>query len=179
VDPPLSAAFRPRSSRMNIVFWFVVAAGPVAAFTQNTELEAKLGKSDVGALALLPSKGYKNGAAGFFMDHDFYVVPGSERAWCQDRSRGVLKAGCYVELFFQRRGQRARDPHGDACGFSARWFKASGEAGYVPTPGSPFAGAIAAADSGLFDRDMNDPPAPAHFKDARRLESCTARSSPD
>src|SRR5689334_20347560 len=136
-NPGRPVPWRPASTCAFVLL--VVLSPRVAAFTQDAELEVQLGRSDPEALARLPSKGYKDGAAGFFAEYGFYVVPGSQRAWCQERGRGILKAGCYVELFFQRSGQNARDPYGDPCGYLGRWYRPRGERGYVPTPGSPFA----------------------------------------
>jgi len=153
-------------------------ASPAAAYTQDHELEAKLKRSDAAALALLPSKGYKYGASGFFEAQGFAVVPGSQRAWCQNHTRGVLKPGCYVELFFHRREENSTDVEGHPCGYPGRWFQASPGGAYVSTPGSPFAAAIAMADPTLFDRDLDGFSAPRNLREARRLEHCSAKQVP-
>jgi hypothetical protein len=153
-------------------------ASTAAAYTQNYELEAKLERSDAAVLAMFPSKGYKDGASGFFKAQGFAVVPGSQRAWCQNHTRGILKPGCYVELFFHRRDENSTDAEGHPCGYPGRWFQASPGGAYVPTPGSPFAAAIADADPTLLDRDLNGFSAPKDLREARRLEHCSAKQVP-
>jgi len=116
---------------------------PAGAYTQDKPLEAALARNDRAALALLPAKGYHDGAAGFFAAHELHVVPGSERAWCTHQAHGVLAAGCYIEFMFQGRGLRARTWNGDACGCIGRWFKPPGETSYRPTKGAYYSHAIA------------------------------------
>jgi hypothetical protein len=129
-----------------LIILFSLGTTSVAAYTQNNELESKLARSEMRALALLPANGYKNGAAGFFKDHGFVVVRGTQRAWCQSHARGILQPGCYVELYFHRQGERSTDMQGEPCGYLGRWFQAAPGTAYVPTAGSPFAAAIAKAD---------------------------------
>jgi hypothetical protein len=117
-----------------------------AAYTQNTQLERELGNSDPRALALLPAQGFKDGAAGFFRAHSLYVVPDSQRAWCSEYIRGVLKPGCYIELFMQGEGIKPRNSHGDPCGAIGRWYKAPGSSNYVPTSGTFISNAMANGD---------------------------------
>ena len=117
-----------------------------AAYTQNTQLERDLGNSDPKALALLPAKGFKDGAAGFFRAHSLYVVPDSQRAWCSEHIHGILKPGCYVELFVQGKGIKPRNSHGDPCGAIGRWYKAPGSSNYVPTIGTFISNAMADGD---------------------------------
>ncbi|HLX29127.1 MAG TPA: hypothetical protein VKV24_11660 [Casimicrobiaceae bacterium] len=131
-------------------------ASTASGYTQDKELEARLNRSDRAALALLPAKGYRDGAAGFFVAHDLHVVPGSERAWCTGQDHGVLPAGCYVELVFQGKGLRERDWDGEPCGCIARWRKAPGAHAYAPTPGSPYAQAIADDRGELVERAIYD-----------------------
>jgi len=144
-------------------------------YTQNSELESKLGQSEMQVLALLPAAGYKNGAAGFFKEHGFAVVSGTQRAWCQSHARGILPPGCYVELFFHRQGESSTDMRGEPCGYVGRWFQAEPGTAYIPTAGSPFAAAIAKSDPKVFDRDLNDPSAPRSLRQARRLEECSSK----
>ena len=118
-------------------------AFPAAAYTQDRELEEALARGDERALAQLPAKGYKNGAADFFKTIGLRVVPGTERAWCAERQRGVLKAGCYVEFLIQGEGFRSHTALGRPCGFIARWYKAPGAKTYTPTPGAVLSQAIA------------------------------------
>lgn len=153
------------------------AAPPAAAFTQNTELEAKLNKSHPDALALLPAKGYRDGAAGFFRANGLQVVPDSERAWCQDLRRGILERGCYVELFFHRRGYNLRTRDGEPCGHLARWYRAPGTDTYLPTSGSPFAGAIARGDIGMLDLEL-EASTPVHLRGVQRLMWCATKKQP-
>jgi hypothetical protein len=94
---------------------------PAGAYTQDKPLEAALARNDRAALALLPAKGYHDGAAGFFAAHELHVVPGSERAWCTPQAHGVLAAGCYIEFM----------------------FKPPGETSYRPTKGAYYSHAIA------------------------------------
>lgn len=131
-------------------------ASTASAYTQDKELEARLHRSDRAALALFPAKGYRDGAAGFFVAHDLHVVPGSERAWCTGQDHGVLPPGCYVELVFQGKGLRERAWDAEPCGRIARWRKAPGEHAYVPTPGSTYAQAIADDQGEAVERAIYD-----------------------
>ena len=146
-----------------------------AAFTQNAELEAGLSRSDPQALLQFPAKGYRDGAAGFFRDNNLQIVPGSERAWCQERDRGVLKPGCYVEWFYHQRGYNQRTWDGEPCGYLARWYRAPGTKAYAPTSGSYFADVIARADmSALVLEETSS--MPTRLRDVRRLDWCTTQS---
>jgi hypothetical protein len=146
-----------------------------AAFTQNVELETGLSRSDPKALMQFPAKGYPDGAAGFFRDNNLQIVPGSERAWCQERDRGVLKPGCYVEWFYHQRGYHQRTWDGEPCGYLARWYRAPGTRAYAPTSGSYFADVIARADmSALVIEETSS--MPARLRDVRRIDWCTTQS---
>ena len=147
----------------------------VAAFTQNVELERALGKSDPKALMLFPAKGYRDGAAGFFRDNNLQIVPGSERAWCQERDRGVLKPGCYVDWFYHQRGYNQRLWNGDPCGYLARWYQAPGTKAYAPTSGSPFAALIARGDMSALAVEESSW-MPVALRDVRRFHWCTTKS---
>ena len=124
----------------------ILAAASATAYKQDAQLERELGSSDPKALALFPAEGFKDGVAGFFGTHALYVVPGSQRAWCTDRAHGVLKPGCYVELFIQGEGIKSRNSQGDPCGSIGRWYRAPGTKRYVPTPGSFIANAMASGE---------------------------------
>jgi len=115
----------------------------VVAYTENTALEQALGNNDPKALALLPAKGFKDGAAGFFRTHSLYVVPDSQRAWCSDKPHGTLIPGCYVEFFMQGKGIKPRNAHGQPCGRIGRWYKAPGSQSYAPTAGPFISNAMA------------------------------------
>lgn len=128
---------------------------PAAAYLQNNQLELDLRKSDPKALALFPAKGFRDGAAGFFTTNELYVVPGSERVWCQDQSHGVLETGCYVEFFFQGKGLKPTNSQGDSCGLIGRWYRAPGTKNYVPTAGAFFSKAIANDDSEAIDSALD------------------------
>ena len=105
-------ASRPRVNLLDIlVFCAFASAAPAHAYTQNLQLERDLDRSDPKALMLFPAKGYVDGAAGFFRTHGLHVVPDSQRAWCTNNRHGVLKPGCYVELFVQGDGMRERDQY--------------------------------------------------------------------
>jgi hypothetical protein len=145
------------------------------AFTQNVELEAWLNISRPEALVLFPSKGYRDGAAGFFRDNDLQVVPNSARAWCQEQTHGVLKPGCYVEWFFHFRGYNQRTMDGKPCGHLTRWYRPPDKKMYAPTPGSPFAEAITKGDMNVLDLEV-DYSMPMHFLDARRHDWCGTKS---
>jgi hypothetical protein len=132
-------------TRTFLVLVCVLATSAVHAY-RDRHLEDLLHGSNAKALALLPAKGFKDGAAGAFRAHGLYVVPGTERAWCTDHSHGVLAPGCYVEFFIQGEGLRARDEHGDPCGQIGRWHKAPGAKTYLPTPGPFISNAIAKGD---------------------------------
>jgi hypothetical protein len=153
----------------------LAASTCVAAYTQNVELEAGLSTSDPKVLMLFPAKGYRDGAAGFFRDNDLEVVPGSERAWCQERDRGVLKPGCYVEWFYHRRGFNQRTWDGEPCGYLARWYRAPGTNAYAPTSGSPFADLIARGDIGALELEETSRP-PTNVRALRRFDWCSTES---
>jgi hypothetical protein len=153
----------------------VLGSPPVDAFTQDKQLESELNSSEPRALALFPAKGYKDGAAGLFREHEFFVVPGTARAWCQDRARGVLKTGCYVELHFQRRGQNVTDQRGEPCGRLARWYRSANETAYVPTAGSAPATAIANGDLETIDGDL-EVRLFLRLSDMRRDDWCSANT---
>jgi hypothetical protein len=144
-----------------------------AAFTQNVELEAGLSRSDPKALMQFPAKGYRDGAAGFFRDNNLQIVPGSERAWCQERDRGVLKPGCYVEWSYHQRGYNQRTPDGEPCGYLARW------------PGTRYQGLCSNVRIAVRRCDRADMNAlvleetssmPAKLRDLRRTDWCTTQS---
>ena len=147
----------------------------VAAYTQNVELEAGLSKNDPKELMLFPAKGYRDGAAGFFRDNNLQIVPGSERAWCQQQDRGVLKPGCYVEWFYHQRGYNQRTFwDGEPCGYLARWYRAPGTKAYVPTSGSPFATLIARGDMSALVLEETSW-MPGTLRDVRRFDWCTTK----
>jgi len=130
--------------RALIALSLLVSIEPAAyAYTQDRALEAALSRTDPAALALLPAKGYRDGAAGFFAAHDLHVVPGTERAWCTPHAHGVLASGCYIEFVFQGKGLPTRMWNGDPCGCIGRWFKPPGAQSYAPTKGAYYAQAIA------------------------------------
>jgi hypothetical protein len=129
------------------ILLLIFAIAPhAAAYTQNTQLERDLGNNDPKALALLPAKGFKDGAAGFFQANSLYVVPDSQRAWCSEHTHGILKPGCYVELFVQGEGIKPRNSRGEPCGAIGRWYKAPGSSNYVPTIGTFISNAMANGD---------------------------------
>ena len=130
------------------------------AYTQDKPLEAALARNDGAALALLPAKGYRDGAAGFFAAHDLHVVPGTERAWCTPHAHGALAAGCYVEFFFQGKGLRSRLGNGDPCGCIGRWFKPPGERSYRPTTGAYYAQAVADDRGEIIEHEIYEEPRP-------------------
>ena len=134
-------------SLLVVVLLYLASVPRAFAYVQNLRLEADLRRSDPAALALFPAKGFRDGAAGFFRTHELIVVPNSERAWCQDRDRSILKPGCYVEFFFQGKGLRRKSSNGDFCGLLGRWYKAPGSTQYVPTAGAFYSKAIANDDA--------------------------------
>jgi hypothetical protein len=121
-------------------------SSPAEAYTEDTQLERALGRSDPSALALLPAKGFKDGAAGFFRAHALYVVPDSPMAWCSENTHGVLKPGCYVELFIQGWGMKSTNARGEPCGNLGRWYRAPRSRIYAPTLGPFISNAIANGD---------------------------------
>ena len=129
-----------------LVLTTVAFASPAGAYTQNSQLERDLSSSNPKALALFPAKGFNDGAAGFFSTHALHVVPNSARAWCTTAPHGVLKPGCYVELYIQGEHIKPRDSLGNPCGGIARWYRASGSQHYVPTRGSFIAAAMASGE---------------------------------
>jgi hypothetical protein len=134
---------------------------PAAAYTEDLNLEQQLSDSDPRALALLPAKGFKDGAAGFFRVHDLYVVPGSQRAWCSDRTHGVLKPGCYIELFIQGKGMQVTNARGEPCGIIGRWHRAPGDQYYGPTLGPFISKAIADGDWDRVESAIYQDPPPS------------------
>lgn len=114
---------------------FLVQMSYATGLVENQRLEARLRQNDPAALSMFPAKGFKDGAAGFFKRYRVYVVPDSEQAWCQDEVRGHLKPGCYVVIFMQVKGVKAKTRDGTWCGSPARWYKAPGSSAYVPVPG--------------------------------------------
>jgi hypothetical protein len=129
-----------------LLLMFGTLASTANAYTQNTQLERQLGESDPKALALLPAKGFKDAAAGFFRTHALYVVPDTQRAWCSENSHGILKPGCYVEFFIQGQGLKPTNSRGEPCGTIGRWYRAPGSRNYAPTRGPFISAAIANGD---------------------------------
>ena len=168
------AAMFHRGPAMAVVA-YLTSATQAAAFTQNTELEAALNRSDPTALMLFPAKGHRDGAAGFFRERGLQIVPNSERAWCQEQRRGALERGCYVEWFYHYRGYNQRTWDGEPCGYLARWYKAPGTDAYVPTAGSPFADAIARGDVSMLELE-DTLWTPVRLRDVQRLTWCTTIS---
>ena len=154
---------------------YLAIATCVGAYTQNVDLEAGLGRSDPKALMLFPAKGYRDGAAGFFRDNNLQIVAGSERAWCQEQDRAVLKPGCYVEWFYHQRGYNQRTWDGEPCGYVARWYQALGTKAYAPTSGSPFAALIARGDTSALALEETSW-MPVTLRDVRRVNWCTTQS---
>jgi hypothetical protein len=111
------------------------AGGAHAQIRPDAKLEAQLRSSDARALMMFPALGFTDGVAGFFRRHGLYVIPESEQAWCQDESKGRLKAGCYAVVAIQVKGGKAKTADGVWCGSLARWYKAPGSHSYVPVPG--------------------------------------------
>lgn len=150
-------------------------AGTAAGYVQDFEFERQLHASDARGLARLPAARFNDGVAGFFRAHGLYVVPYTEMAWCQDRARGVLRPGCYVEFFFQLKGYRPREAGGSPCGLIGRWHRAPGSDAYVPTPGAIYSAAMAAGDWRKVMAALTEPPNPSsQLNDSRRHEECTS-----
>ena len=144
--------------RALVALSLLVGGAKASAYTQDKALEAALARSDPSALALLPAKGYREGAAGFFAAHELHVVPGTERAWCTPNAHGVLLPGCYVEFVFQGRNRPQRKWDGEACGCIGRWFKPPGETSYRPTKGAYYSQAIAEDDAEIVERAIYEEP---------------------
>jgi hypothetical protein len=173
------AAVRTRRSRRRLVALFAFAlpifARSAHGYTEDVELERQLNASDAAGLARLPALRFKDGVAGFFRAHGLYVVPDTVRAWCQDRVRGVLAPGCYVEFFFQMKGYRPHAASGAPCGLIGRWHRASGAAAYVPTAGAVYANAMASGDWQTVLDALATSPDPASLRDVQRREDCATR----
>ena len=142
------------------------------AYIEDVALERQLNASEARGLARLPALHFKDGVAGFFRAHDLYVVPDTGRAWCQDRVRGVLMPGCYVEFFFQMRGYKPKAADGVPCGLIARWHRAPGAQVYAPTAGAIYASAMASGDWQAVLTALTTSPDPAGFHEVRRREDC-------
>ena len=156
---PKTLGRRSHESALLSAFLFVLLMAPQAkGYTENIELERALRDGDARSLALFPAKGYEDGAAGFFRVHGLYVVPDSQRAWCTDKSHGILKPGCYVELFIQGSGLKPRDEHNQPCGHLARWYQAPGSKNYVPTTGPFISNAIASGEWKRVETAIYDDP---------------------
>ena len=150
-------------------------AQSASGYLENLELERQLNASEARGLARLPALRFKDGVAGFFRAHDLYVVPDTGRAWCQDRVRGVLAPGCYVEFFFQMKGYKPHAADGMPCGLIGRWHRAPGSNVYAPTAGAIYAGAMAAGDWQRVLTALSTSPDPVHFRDVQRREDCATR----
>jgi hypothetical protein len=150
-------------------------AQTASGYVEDVELERQLNASEANGLARLPAFRFSDGVAGFFRAHDLYVVPETGRAWCQDRVRGVLAPGCYVELFFQMNGYKPYGTSGTPCGLIARWHRAPGSSTYIPTAGAIYASAMAAGDWEVVVTALTTSQEPAHFRDVRRREDCATR----
>jgi hypothetical protein len=146
------------------------------AFSQDMDLESALRRSDPRALALFPAIGYKDGVAGFFRNHSLYVVPHSERAWCHEQTRGILKPGCYVEFFFQLKGHKANSANGSPCGLSGRWHQAAAGKTYGPTPGAFYSIAMASGDWEAVILALEDRHPGVRLSDYRRSDECGSKS---
>jgi hypothetical protein len=147
------------------------------AYLQDRPLETALRRSDPQVLSLLPAKGYKDGAAGFFRDHDLYVVPDTERAWCNDKPLGVLPPGCYIELRFQQRGRKARASDGVPCGLLGRWHRAPRSSAYKPTPGAYYSLAIANGSHDEVIMAFEERSPSVNLKQFRQMNECDEPSS--
>ena len=150
-------------------------AQTASGYVENLELEHQLNASETGGLAQLPALRFRDGVAGFFRAHDLYVVPDTGRAWCQDRVRGVLAPGCYVEFFFQMKGYKPHAADGMPCGLIGRWHRAPGSKVYAPTAGAIYASAMAAGDWQSVLTALSTSPDPVHFRDIQRREDCATR----
>jgi len=155
-----------------VLLWAL--AGTATAYVQDIEFERQLHASDARGLARLPAARFNDGVAGFFRVHGLYVVPYTEMAWCQDRARGVLPPGCYVEFFFQLKGYRPREAGGSPCGLIGRWHRAPGSNAYVPTAGAVYSAAMAAGDWQKVMTALTEPSNPSQLNDSRRREECTS-----
>jgi hypothetical protein len=150
-------------------------AQAASGYVEDVELERQLNASEANGLARLPALRFGDGVAGFFRTHDLYVVPETGRAWCQDRMRGVLAPGCYVEFFFQMKGYRPHAAGGLPCGLIGRWHRAPGSNVYAPTPGATHASAMAAGDWQAVLTALATSPDPVRFRDVQRREDCATR----
>ena len=157
------------------VLVLLMLAAPLAgAYTQDRDLESALARSDAGALAQLPAKGYKDGVAGFFHAYQLYVVPHSARAWCQEQDRGTLGPGCYVEFYFQMRGRTTEVNGRRPCALLGRWRKPPRGAAYAPTPGAFYSTAIASGDWEAVVLAFDQPPRTIKFGPVRSTDECVS-----
>jgi len=145
------------------------------AYSQDKELELALRRGDPSALAQFPAKGHKDGLAGFFRHNHLYVIPDTERAWCQEQVQGVLAPGCYVEFRFQMKGRKASAAD-LPCGLLVRWYRVSKVTTYRPTPGALYANAIANGDweAVMLALSLDEAPPPVDFSDARWRECASS-----
>jgi hypothetical protein len=165
--PPLMLAI--------LLFTGVTNVPPADAFFQDKQLESALGSNDASALALFPAQGFQDGAAGFFRNHGLRIVAGSQRAWCQEQERGVLKPGCYVEFYFQVNGRRTNSADGSPCGLLGRWRQAPGSKTYAPTPGAFYSRAIASGNWEAVVLAFEERRSEVRLSDSRRVDECVAR----
>ena len=150
----------------------LLAVPRALAYSQDRDLELALRRSDAATLARLPAKGYKDGVAGFFRAYRLYVVPHSERAWCQQQSRGVLEPGCYVEFYFQMKGRKSGT--GLPCAMLGRWRQAPGAKAYAATPGAFYAAAIANGDWETVVLAFEQTPRTMKFSDSPGTDACVS-----
>lgn len=156
-----------------LVTLLLLGSTPAGAFNQDKELEARLKRNDPQALALFPAKGFPDGVAGLFRNNELVVVPGSERAWCQDQKRGALGPGCYVELMINRKGMNSSARDGKLCGLPARWYRSRGAKAYSPTPGSAFGILIAKGNWDVVDRTFDQPEISSNLTHAHWADECS------
>jgi hypothetical protein len=162
-----------RSTTALVLFALIlVSPTPTQAYLQDQQLESALRHTDTHALSLLPAKGYKDGAAGFFRDYDLYVVPHTERAWCNDKPLGVLPSGCYIEFYFQQQGRKANADDGTPCGFLGRWHRPPGSRAYQPTPGAFYSLAIAIGNYDEVMLAFEERPLPSDLNRLRQIDEC-------
>jgi len=157
-----------------VLFVLALVAPPATAYTQDRDLEAALARSEAGALAQLPAKGYKDGVAGFFRAYQLYVVPHSARAWCQEQDRGTLGPGCYVEFYFQMRGRTTEANGRRPCALLGRWRKAPRAVAYVPTTGAYYSTAIVNGDWEAVVLGFEQTPRTIKFGPARSTDECVS-----
>jgi hypothetical protein len=103
----------------------------VLATKVNIErIDEGVAKHDASVLAVIPSKGFKDGVSGVFKKFNLYITSNAS-AWC--RTDMKMGPGCEIEIYFSRK--RASGQYSDLAGFHAIWFRGIDDKTFKPING--------------------------------------------